>query len=88
MPGYGTMCTVPLLYGPSQWRTGKCSQRPAHCIVRECIANCVSELSILNYVCILNIFSPYTGMLVMIRVVPMSWSKVLSSACEGSSFAT
>lgn len=47
MPGYGTMCTVPLLYGPSQWLTGKCSQRPAHCIVRECIANSISELCML-----------------------------------------
>lgn len=48
MPGYGTMSTVPLLSGPSQWLTGKCSQRPVCCAVRECVANHMSELCIFH----------------------------------------
>jgi hypothetical protein len=57
-----------------------------HCRVRECIVNNVSELCMLHLA--LYLFSPCPGMLVMIRVVPTSWSKVPSNACGAFSSAT
>lgn len=94
MPGYGTTCTVSLLFGPSQWLTGiymhyKCSQRPG--ILRSqgmYYKSCFRVMQAPS--CVVCNCSPHVhaDMLVMIRVVPTNWSKVLSSACEAFSSAT
>ena len=67
----------------------KCSQRPG--ILRSQGMYCKSCLRVMqapSYVVCNCSPHVHVDMLVMIRVVPTNWSKVLSSACEAFSSAT